>query len=127
MEGAGEAEGQGAGGQGAQKARAQPALGDEGGAKAHQGKHQRVKAGDDLRQHQIADHAHRQREDGGADRRLIGGCRGHCHRVDEGDDAQQREPLEQDELHKKAKGRGGGVEGPFEDGLVACEHGGLLR
>ena len=84
VEGAGKGEGQRAGGQSAQKARAQPALGDEGGAKAHQGKHQRVKAGDDLRQHQIADHTHCQGEDGGADRRLCRGGRGH--RFDQGEE-----------------------------------------
>ena len=89
--------------------------------------HQRIEAWDGLRQQQVAYHACRQGEDGGADGQLIGGRRGHRHRVDKGDDAQQREALEQGELHKKAKGRGGGVQGPFENGLVACEHGVLLR
>lgn len=122
MENAGEDEGGRAGDQRAKKARRQPAHGDQRRAKPRQGKDQRIKAGNGLRQQKIARHAQRQRVNGAGHGALISGRHRGQNRIEKGNDPEKRDPLKEKSLGKKAQHGGAGIQQPLEDRLVAGKH-----
>ena len=73
--------------------------------------------------YQITDHAHAQGKDRGGGGFFKGGGDDGHQREYEGDDTPDRHPLQDHTLHKQAHQGRQGIQRPFEDDFVSCQHG----